>query len=147
MGRIGRGPLATLVVALGIVSAAGLVPAAAQTSVASRASAASGKAVRLAVAPSLKRDCSVGPLPEIRITSAPKNGSLITRSGKLRTPGGYRCPNRETEVQAIFYQSNPRYTGADEAVFEIKTSDGVVEKRTVQITVGGAAPAKESTDL
>lgn len=141
-----RLPLGALLALCAVLS-----PALAQMTVTTRATATTGKTVRLVVAPSLKRDCSAGPLPEIRVTSAPKNGSLITRSAKLKTPASYRCPNKDTEVQAVYYQSNARYTGSDEAVFEVKTSDGIVEKRTVQITVGGSpaggAPAKETTDL
>lgn len=124
----------------------GTAPVLAQ--VTTKVNAASGKSVRLVIAPNLKRDCSVGPLPEIRIIGAPKNGSLITRAGKVKTPASYRCPSKDAEVQAVFYQSRNGYTGSDEATFEIRTADGSTEKRTVQITVGSASgTSKETTDL
>ncbi len=122
------------------------LPALAQTTVTTRESAATAKPVRLAVAPNLKGDCSTGPVPEVRVTAAPKNGSLITRTTKMKTPASYRCPNKEAEVQAVYYRSKAGFTGADETTFEIKTADGTVQRRTVQITVGATA-GKESTDL
>ena len=125
-------------------------PAAAQTSINRSATATSGKALRLAVAPNLKKDCSAGPMPEVRVVATPKNGSLITRAGKLKTPASYRCPNADAQVQGVFYQSNAKYTGTDEAVFDIKTADGAVERFTIKITVSGAPAAddkKSSTEL
>ena len=124
-------------------------PAAAQTSINRAETATPGKATRLAIAPNLKKDCSAGPTPEVRVVTTPKNGSLITRAGKVKTPASYRCPNVEAQVQGVFYQSNARYTGSDEAVFDIKTSDGQVERFTIKITVGAAATndKKSPTEL
>lgn len=123
-------------------------PAAAQTTVTRAVTVQTGKTVRLAIAPNLKRDCSTGPMPEVKITTAPKNGSLITRAGKLTTPAKYRCPSKEAGVQGVFYQPNAGFTGADEVAFVIKTTDGATDAITVKITVGGSAPAKpDATDL
>lgn len=115
-----------------------LAPAAAQTTVTRSETVASGKAVRLVIAPNLKKDCSIGPMPEIRVATAPKNGSLVTKAGKLKTPASYRCPNKEAEAQGIFYQSKAGYSGSDEVLIEIKTSDGGVERQDIRITVDAA---------
>lgn len=128
-------------------------PAFAQTTVTRSKTVASGQTVRLEIAPNLKKDCSVGPMPEIKVSGAPKNGSVITKVGKLKTPASYRCPNKEAGVQAIFYQANSGYTGQDEVTFEVKSSDGQVQTQTIKITVGAAntKPApdakKEGTEL
>ena len=128
--------------------AVGLGAAAAQTTVTRAVTALPGKPLRLAVAPSLLKDCSAGPLPEIRVLTPPRNGALITRGAKLKTPATYRCPNVETEAQAVFYQANPRYAGAEEVSFEIKASDGSLQRFTYRITVTGAPqrPARPSRD-
>lgn len=123
-------------------------PALAQMTVTRSESVATGKLARIAVAPNLKKDCSTGPVPEVRVTGAPKNGSVVTRTAKAKTPAGYRCPNVEAQVQGVYYKSNDRYTGTDETTFEIKTADGAVERITVKITVGSGTPEKKSgTDL
>jgi hypothetical protein len=128
-------------------------PALAQAPASRSKTVAPGKTVRLEIAPNLKKDCSSGPMPEFKVSGPPKNGSVITKVGKLKTPAGYRCPNKEAAVQALFYQPNNGFTGSDEVTFEVKSSDGQVQSQTVKITVAPAAsksgddPKKESTDL
>ncbi|GJD95038.1 4-aminobutyrate aminotransferase [Methylobacterium iners] len=140
----------TLLVA-GSLLAAG--PVAAQTTLTKSESVVSGKSVRLAIAPNLKKDCSIGPMAEIKVTGAPKSGALITKAGKQKTPASYRCPNKEVGVQAVFYQPKANFTGADEVTIEIKNSDGQVQTQNIKITVEAAAgkkdgeAKKEGTDL
>ncbi|WP_375409954.1 4-aminobutyrate aminotransferase [uncultured Methylobacterium sp.] len=128
-------------------------PALAQTTVTRSETVASGKTVRLAIVPNLKKDCTAGPMPEIRVSGAPKNGSLVTKVGKIKTPASYRCPNKDAAVQAVFYESKANFTGADEVVVDIKNSDGQVQTQTIKITVGSAAgktggeAKKEGTEL
>lgn len=120
-------------------------PALAQTTVTRSKTVAPGKTVRIEIAPNLKKDCSPGPMPEFKVSGAPKNGSVITKVGKLKTPAGYRCPNKEAAVQALFYQPNNGFTGADEITFEVRSSDGQVQTQNIKITVG-AASAKPDAD-
>ncbi|KQT46628.1 4-aminobutyrate aminotransferase [Methylobacterium sp. Leaf456] len=146
------GPAATralvLAVALGVAGTA-----AAQTTVTRSETVPAGKSARLVIVPNLKKDCSTGPMPEIRVVTPPKFGSLITKGGKLKTPAKYRCPNKDAEAQGIFYQANAGYTGSDTVVVEIKNSDGEIEKRDIRITVEAgkaddkAKEKKDTTDL
>jgi len=124
----------------------------AQTSVYRSVNAASGKSVRVRVVTNLKKDCTVGAPASIRVVTPPKNGSLVVKNGKLKTPADYRCPNVETPVQAVFYQSNPKYTGSDEVAFEVKTAEGPTQSISIKIHVGdkpaAAAPKeKDGVDL
>lgn len=153
-----------LTLALAVLLAAGPVlaagPALAQTAAKVREhSVASGKQVRLVMVPNLKKDCSLGPQPELKVTSPPKNGALIQRAGKVKTPATYRCPNAEANVQALFYESKAGFTGSDEVTVEIKGTDGNVSTQTIKLTVGAAGTKegpkdsgkdgakKDSTDL
>ena len=137
-------------VAFGGILSAG--PTLAQTTVTRSETAATGKVVRILVAPNLKLDCTNGPLPEIKVMNAPKNGSLITKAGKLKTPARFRCPNREAAAQAVFYQSRPDFTGSDSVTLEIKTPDGTVQTHDIRITVEAGKrddpkDKKDATDL
>ena len=148
-------PTATLPAALATAVAVSWLclagPALAQTTVTRSETVPAGKQARLVIVPNLKKDCSLGPMPEIKVVTPPTSGSLITKAGKLKTPAKYRCPNKDAEVQAIFYQPNGGYTGSDGVVVEIKNSDGEVEKRDIRITVDkGDKPKdekKSGTDL
>lgn len=148
-------PIAVLPAALATAVAASWLclagPALAQTTVTKSETVPAGKQARLVIVPNLKKDCSLGPMPEIKVVTPPTSGSLITKAGKLKTPAKYRCPNKDAEVQAIFYQPNGGYTGSDGVVVEIKNSDGEIEKRDIRITVDkGDKPKdekKSGTDL
>lgn len=132
----------TLVVAA--VLAAG--PVAAQNATVRNATIAPGKQARMAVVTSLKNDCTVGTGGTITIVTPPKNGSLVVRSGKVKTPASFRCPNVETQAQALFYQPKDKFSGTDEIAYETKSSDGATQSFTVKITVTGK-PATGSKDL
>ncbi|GEP02919.1 4-aminobutyrate aminotransferase [Methylobacterium oxalidis] len=143
-------PLVALMTASLLLAAS---QATAQTTITKSETVASGKSVRLAIAPNLKKDCSEGPMPEFKITAAPKNGATVSKTGKLKTPASFRCPNKEASVQALFYQAKPNYTGSDEVTFEVKNADGQVQTQNIRITVEAAGAKKdgdakkESTDL
>jgi hypothetical protein len=123
-------------------------PAFAQTSNYRSIDATAGKAARVAVVTPLKKDCSVGQIGGVRVVTVPKNGSLQLKKGKLKTPASFRCPNVETQAEAVFYTAKPKFTGEDEIVYETKSADGAIERFTVKITVkpAGNAPADKKDD-
>lgn len=140
-------PLAALV-AGGLLIAAGPVQA---ETVQKTETVASGKTGRLLVTPNLKKDCSEGPMPEFRFSAYPKNGAVVVKAGRQKTPAGFRCPNKEAGVMGVFYQPKDGFTGSDELTFEVKSADGEVQTRVFKITVEAASKGgdtkKESNDL
>jgi len=128
----------------------GAAPAFAQTNIYRSVSVAPGQSARLGVVTALKKDCSIGTLEDVRVVTAPKNGQLAVRKGKVKTPASFRCPNVETPVQALFYQPKANYAGADEVTYESRVTGMPTQTITVKITVDGkAAPAggKEKKDV
>ncbi|NNM71924.1 4-aminobutyrate aminotransferase [Enterovirga aerilata] len=142
-----------LVAVLTMAAAVAAGPALAQTTtnLYRSVSVEKGKTVRLAVVTALKKDCTVGEVGGVRVITAPKNGQLAVRSGKLKTPASFRCPNVETPVQGLFYQSRPNFSGPDEVSYETRTPEGGTETYTVKITVtdkpGGAGAGKKDGQL
>ncbi len=137
-----RKALAVLTMAASLLA----VPASAQTGIHRSVTVEKGKTLRIAVITALKKDCSVGEVGGVRVITAPKNGQLAVRSGKLKTPARFRCPNVETPVQGLFYQARPNFSGSDEVSYETRSADGATETYNVKITVTdkpGAAPAKK----
>ena len=124
---------ALAVVTMAALFAAG--PALAQSGTQRSTSVEKGKPLRIAVITALKKDCSVGEVGSIRVITPPKNGQLAIRSGKVKTPASFRCPNVETASQQLFYQSKANFSGSDEVSYESRTSDGLTETFTVKITV------------
>jgi hypothetical protein len=103
-----------------------------------------GKSHRLGVYGNVQKDCTSGPLPTVRVMTAPKHGELNVRSGKLKAGRISRCPKLEATAQGVFYKANPTYKGAD----EVRPASGKVESHTVRIMVTGtqAPDAKPDQD-
>lgn len=122
------------------LACAGALPAAAQENKVYRSTeAVTGKSVRLGVYANVSKECTTGPLPEVKVVTPPKHGSLAVRTGNLKPGVVPRCPNLEIPAQGVFYQSNAKYTGADEVAYEVKHQNGRVQSLSVKITVTGAA--------
>ncbi len=126
-----RKALAVLTMTMALAAA----PALAQSVTQRSTSIEKGKPLRIAVITALKKDCSSGDVGTIRVITPPKNGQLAIRSGKVKTPASFRCPNVETPSQQLFYQSRANFSGADEVSYETRTSDGLSETFTVKINV------------
>lgn len=135
-------PVKSLVVAAAVGAGALAVPhgaAWAQSNSAFRsAEVIAGKQERLGVYGNVQKDCTPGPLPTIRVVTAPKNGELNVRSGKLKAGRISRCPKLEATAQGIFYKANPTFKGTDEVAYEVRSASGKVESHTVKITVKDA---------
>jgi len=58
-----------------------VAPAIAQSTVYTTVNAQSGKPVRLRAYAGLNKDCSQGPLPEIKVTQNPTHGVFVIRKG------------------------------------------------------------------
>ena len=126
-----------LAVALGLALAAG--PALAQEKAVRSVEAVSGKSTRLTVHGDVTKDCKLGPLPEIRITTSPKHGALTVRQGKSKAGSLKRCPSLEVPIQGVFYQANAGYAGSDEVAYTVVRGGRATQAITVKITVGAQA--------
>src|SRR4051812_32881719 len=126
-----RSPRPILAAAVALALASG-GDAAAQEQIFRSASAVSGKQVRLGAYEYVSKDCAPGPLPEIKVITPPKNGSLAVRHGKTKAGALSRCPKLEVPAQGVFYQPNARYTGADEVSYEVKRPDRPTQAITVK---------------
>jgi hypothetical protein len=107
----------------------------AQSATGKTVNAAPGKPVRLGIYPAMHKDCSPGPLPEVRIVQPPANGIFRVRraKGKVNAPG--RCPaGTEISVQIAIYQSNPNFVGNDIVTYEI-SAEGIKHSYTINVSV------------
>jgi len=113
--------------------------------------AAAGKPTRLGVIGNVTKECTPGPMPEIKVVTAPKKGTLAIRSGKSKAGSLKRCPNLEVPIRGVFYEANASANGADEVVYEVKRANGSTQTITARIEIGtGSSPATsadDSTDL
>jgi hypothetical protein len=110
-------------------------PAFAQDQVFRSADAQAGKPVRLGIHGNVSKECSAGALPEIKVVTPPKHGALSLKSGKTKAGELARCPKLEVPAKAVFYQSDPKYSGSDEVAYAVQGADGHVQTLAIKITV------------
>lgn len=85
-------------------------------------------------------DCSSGPLPDVRIVTAPKNGSYRLEETSIpinRSPGNNRaaCNGKPVHALAVYYRSNDAFAGVDEMVVDADFHDGNVRRYIYAIAV------------
>ena len=124
-----------------------VAPAIAQSTVYTTINAQSGKPVRLGAYAGLNKDCSQGPLPEIKVTQNPKNGVFVIRKGKATVRREGQCPaGTEAEVQVVFYQSRANYIGDDSVSYEVRSGDQV-RSYSIAFSIKASAPPRKRPDI
>lgn len=122
-------------------------PALAQEKLFRTVKAAPAQPARLGVVGTVKRDCTAGPAPEVRVVTPPKQGTLAVREGKAKAGDIKRCPRLEAAIRGVFYQANAGASGTDEAIYEVRRADGSTQSVTVRIEIGAGAAPQDANDL
>jgi hypothetical protein len=97
--------------------------------------AQAGRQVRVGTYFSLKRDCTPGQLPAIRLVEKPANGAVVVRSAKVRATNVRQCLAVEVPAYVAFYRSKPDFSGTDTFLIELKAADGQVRHQRIRVVV------------
>jgi hypothetical protein len=99
-----------------------------------------GNEARIAAPNWVNTDCTSGPLPDLRISTPPQNGSL--RQEEITMPierpkdnNRASCNGKPVKAAAVFYKSKPGFTGSDNVVIDVDFKTGVVRRFNYKITV------------
>jgi hypothetical protein len=101
--------------------------------------AISGVTTRLSHHATLRRDCTPGPLPELKVIDPPKNGTLLVRLMRLKGAPDSNCPGIELPAQVIFYRSAANFAGVDAISYQTTTA-GRVQPQSYTIIIQVKAP-------
>lgn len=99
-----------------------------------------GNETRLGAPNYLNADCSSGPIPDLRIVAAPKNGTYRTEETEIsaeRPAGNVRaaCNGKPVQALAFYYKPNADFIGEDEIVVDIDYRNGTVRRYDYAISV------------
>src|SRR5262245_16234462 len=120
----------TLVVA-GITSASAQVPSVNHT-----ASGQPDTDIRVGVYVNIRPDCTSGPLPSIKLTSPPENGSVTVKRARVTATNVKQCLAVEVPAFVAFYRSRADFVGVDVLTLEVTFPGGKTEVQRFSITVG-----------
>ena len=102
--------------------------------------AAPGRDVRVGVYTDIRPDCVSGPLPGIRLVTAPAHGTVTVKRGTLKATNFKQCLGIDVPAFVAFYHSAADFSGADTFEIEITLQNGRKQRQLFHVTVtsGGA---------
>lgn len=94
-----------------------------------------GEPVVVGLHPSVKDDCSRGPLVEISLGDPPKNGLVSIQGGRIAVEGVGNCLPIEATARRVVYRPSLTFSGQDQ--FSYRTTDylGRVKLHVIRIAV------------
>jgi len=100
--------------------------------------AAPGRDVRVGIYTSIRPDCTSGPLPAIRLVTAPLHGAVTVKRGTLKATNVKQCLATEVPAFVAFYRAALGYNGADEFDLEISIA-GRKQRQHFRVSVSNGA--------
>jgi hypothetical protein len=98
--------------------------------------------IRVGVYVNVRPDCTSGPLPSIRLTSAPENGKVTVKKAKVTATNYKQCLALEVPAFIALYRSRADFVGVDVLTLEVKFPDGKTVVQRISITVGSGSPGR-----
>lgn len=103
---------ALLAGSLGVQTAAAQDRAAPLQTVERTVKTLSNKDTQIGLYINVRPDCSSGPLPTIRLASAPASGRVVVKTGKVKATNYKACLALEVPAYIAFYKSPPDLSAA-----------------------------------
>lgn len=104
--------------------------------------ARAGRDTRLLIFTNVRPDCTSGPLPTVRLLTAPANGAVTMKRGKLRATNVKQCLALEVPALAAIYRPAADFEGSDTIVLEVRPVEGTPQLRRFTISVTKAEPGR-----
>ena len=84
---------------------------------------------------SIRRDCTSGPLPVVRLLAPPAHGKVTVKQGRLRATNMKQCLGMELPAFVAIYRSVPDFIGQDNFTLELIGVDGKAQIQRITVTV------------
>jgi hypothetical protein len=83
----------------------------------------------------IRKDCTAGPLPAVRLVTPPAHGKVTVKQGKLRATNVKNCLGMELPAFVAIYRSARDFVGQDRFTLEVVGSNGKTQVQQVTVTV------------
>jgi uncharacterized membrane protein len=94
-----------------------------------------GRDARVGIYTDIKPDCTSGPLPAIRLVTAPAHGAVNVKRGTLKATNFKQCLATEVPAFVALYRGAAEFNGTDEFVLEITWPGGRKELQHFRVNV------------
>lgn len=86
----------------------------------------------------LRRNCTAGPLPAVRLLTPPAHGKVTLKQGRFRATNLKQCLGIDLPAFIAFYRSARDFVGQDHFTIEVTGADGKVQIQRVTVTITGS---------
>jgi len=83
----------------------------------------------------LRRDCTAGPLPVVRLVTPPAHGKVTVKQGRLRATNLKQCLGTELPAFVAIYRSAQDFIGQDVFTLEVVGAEGKSQIQRITVTV------------
>jgi hypothetical protein len=83
----------------------------------------------------IRKDCTAGPLPAVRLVTPPAHGKVTVKQGKLRATNVKNCLGMELPAFVAIYRSARDFVGQDRFTLEVVGSNGKTQMQEITVTV------------
>jgi hypothetical protein len=83
----------------------------------------------------IRNDCTSGPLPAVRLLTAPAYGKVTVKQGRLRATNIKQCLGLELPAFVAIYRSAQDFIGQDTFTLEVIGAGGKSQIQRVTVTV------------
>ena len=94
-----------------------------------------GRTIRLLTITNVRADCTSGPLPTVRLATAPKHGRVAVQRGKYTATNRRQCLAVEAPALVALYRPAAGFDGTDVVTLEIRFDGKPPQLRRYTISV------------
>ena len=89
---------------------------------------------------SIRKNCTAGPLPAIRLVSQPQHGKLTVKKGRLSAQNLGHCLSADVPALIALYRPHVGFLGRDSFTIEVTGADSKsqMQKITVDVFAAGS---------
>jgi hypothetical protein len=91
--------------------------------------------IRAGIFATIRKDCTAGPLPAVRLITPPAHGKVTVKQGNLRATNVKNCLGMELPAFVAIYRSERDFIGQDKFTLEVVSSNGKTQIQQITVTV------------
>jgi len=125
----------TILGALGLLLALPILAAAQEATVQREVKGKPDTNINAGIFATIRKDCTAGPLPAVRLVTPPAHGKVTVKQGKLRATNVKNCLGMELPAFVAIYRSERDFAGQDRFTLEVVGANGKTQIQQVTVTV------------
>ena len=91
--------------------------------------------INVGVFASIRKNCTAGPPPTIRLATPPVHGKLTVKQGHVRATNLRQCLAADLPAFVAFYRANSDFVGQDTFTLEVVGANGKSELQHITVVV------------